>query len=178
MPEPQPAQTDWFAALPSVKWERGFLRIGHAGAGGLAAPNTLSSLSLALDFGVDIVEFAVRPCLDTLVLLHDDDLSHLSGQHQLASQTAYSEIRRLDAGQGECIPTFLEALELVKGRALLNIDLKGTGYEEDVVEALNTNGLLGETLGSRLEPASLRKGRRLYPQVGTSLSYPSDRAKA
>jgi glycerophosphoryl diester phosphodiesterase len=66
-------------------WSRRCLRIGHAGAAAHAPPNTLKSLALALDLGVDMVEFDVRACRDALVLLHDDDLSHFPGGQGLAS---------------------------------------------------------------------------------------------
>lgn len=42
----------------------GCLCIGHAGAGASALPNTLKSLELVLDLGVDMVEFDVRPGRD------------------------------------------------------------------------------------------------------------------
>lgn len=78
---------------PTEPWPKSFLRIGHAGAGAYAPPNTLKSLALALDLGVDTVEFDVRPCRDALVLLHDDDLSHFDGARGLASQRSYADLR-------------------------------------------------------------------------------------
>ena len=40
---------------------------------------------------------------------------------------ALDEVRRLDAGKGECIPTLEEAIQAVRGRAVLQIELKGEG---------------------------------------------------
>jgi glycerophosphoryl diester phosphodiesterase len=46
---------------PAGIWQKDFYRIGHSGASGYAQANTLESLSLALEMGVDMVEFDVRP---------------------------------------------------------------------------------------------------------------------
>jgi len=62
---------------PGGAWGKTFLRIGHGGAAGHAPANTLRSLGLALQMGVDMVEFDVRPCRDALVLLHDDKLTQV-----------------------------------------------------------------------------------------------------
>lgn len=154
---------------------KGFLRIGHAGAGAYAPPNTLKSLALALDLGVDMVEFDVRPCRDALVLLHDDDLSHFDGARGLASQHSYADLRTIDIGEGERIPTLTEAIGLIKGRALMVVDLKAAGYEADVLAVLHSQDVLADVLISSLIPSSLRKVRRLAPEVKTSISYPEDR---
>ncbi len=162
-------------SLPSASWNKEFLRIGHAGAGALAPPNTLKSLALAIDLGVDMVEFDVRPCRDALILLHDPDLSHLGGKG-LASETSYAEICTLDAGGGERIPTLAQALDLIGSRALMCVDLKGPGYESPVIETLRAKGVLGNILISSLDPGNLREIRRLDAAVRTSISYPEDRS--
>lgn len=160
------------------RWLQPLLRIGHAGAGALAPPNTLKSLALALDLGVDMLEFDVRPCRDNLVLLHDDDLAHFDRPGVLASRCAYQELRSLDAGEGEHIPTLSEALDLAGGRSLLNIDLKAFGCEAGVLDLLGENRLLPDSMISSLIPASLRRVKRIAPAIKTSLSYPEDRANA
>jgi glycerophosphoryl diester phosphodiesterase len=46
--------------------------VGHRGARALAAENTLASLSKALEFGVDELEFDLRVTKDNVVILHHD----------------------------------------------------------------------------------------------------------
>ncbi|MFA4837548.1 MAG: glycerophosphodiester phosphodiesterase, partial [Dehalococcoidia bacterium] len=77
-----------------------------------------------------------------------------------------------DAGEGETIPTLEEAACLIKGRAQINIDLKEAGYEDEVLEVLSKHGILGDVLISSVIPASLRKLKRLAPEVAVGLSYP------
>ena len=162
---------------PGDAWDRPFLRIGHGGASAHAPANTLRSLALALELGVDVVEFDVRPCRDALVLLHDDALAHF-GATGLASERTLAELRQLTTGPDRRIATLAEALDLLKGRALLNVDLKATGYEEAVVELVRARGMGGDALYSSLYPLSLRRVRQVDPQARTGLSYPEDRANA
>src|SRR5512143_1556225 len=130
-PTSQHSEPTW---LPSEAWNKPFLRIGHGGASGHAPANTLRSLALALEMGVDMVEFDVRPCRDALVLLHDDNLAQFDGARGLASESTLADLRSLVTDPDRKIPTLSEALDLVRGRALINVDLKATGYEDAVVE--------------------------------------------
>ena len=159
-------------------WNRPFLRIGHGGAGGRAPANTLPSLTLALQAGADVVEFDVRPCRDDLVLLHDDSLAKFGAHQALAGASTLAELRRLDTEPGYFIPTLAQALDLLKGRALINIDLKAAGYEQAVLDQVAARGMAGDTLYSSLYPASLRRIRQLDPLAVTGLSFPEDRGNA
>jgi len=165
------------ASLADDAWNRPFLRIGHGGAAGHARANSLRSLTLALEMGVDVVEFDVRPCRDALVLMHDDNLAQFGVQNLLSASTL-AELRGLDTGTDSPIPTLAEALDLVKGRALLNVDIKAAGYEDAVLEMVCAKGTLGDVLFSSLIPASLRRLRQLDPGARTGLSYPEDRGNA
>ena len=118
------------------------LRVGHGGAAGHARPNSLRSLHLALEMGVDMVEFDVRPCRDGLVLLHDDSLAAF-GHAGLASQTRLDELRALPGVPDGPVATLEQALDLLQGQVRINVDVKDAGYEASVVEAVAARGLLG-----------------------------------
>jgi len=76
------------------------------------------------------------------------------------------------------IPTFGEALDLLQGRALINVDLKAAGYERSVIEILRSMNMLGDVLISSLIPGSLIVVRHASSSVKTGLSYPEDRGDA
>ncbi len=99
--------------------------IGHRGARGLAPENTLAGIETALRLGVDGIEFDVQRHPDgALFLLHDLTLERTTNGKGVATQQAFSQLRALDAGQGERIPTLDETLDLIDRRALVNIELK------------------------------------------------------
>ncbi len=105
-----------------------FLRIGHRGASGHEPENTLRSIRRALELGANGIEIDVRLSLDgELVVFHDSRLRRITGTSGTIAGRTLAELRQLDAGGGEKIPTLREVFELVAGRAWLNIELKARG---------------------------------------------------
>jgi len=177
--EPSPTRLSTAAAGNSSQaWNKPFLKIGHGGASGHASANTLHSLTLALEMGVDVVEFDVRPCRDALVLLHDDNLAKFHNPKGLASQSTLAELRALNTDPNHQIATLTEALDLLKGRSLINIDLKAAGYESAVLAVVRTTGLSSAVIYSSVIPSSLSRIRQEEPGALIGLSYPEDRGDA
>src|SRR5579859_2918359 len=161
---------------PTSGWAKNFLSIGHSGAGQHAIPNTRTSLLMALQFNVDMIEIDVRPCKDSLVLLHANDLAYISPTAQgLASQVPLVQLSEIDLGEGEGILTLTEALELIKGRALINLDLKVRGCEAEVLRVVAHHKLMGDVLFSSVNTDSLQCVRQLAPAAITGLSFPEDK---
>jgi len=158
-------------------WKKPFLKFGHGGAAGLAPANTLESLEMALAMGVDVVEFDVRPCADALVLLHDDSLKKFNSS-KLASQCTLNELRSMDFNKVRKIATLNDALNLLKGRCLINIDLKADGYEAAVHDLVAKRGLAADVIYSSVIASSLRHMRELSVGAMIGLSYPEDRGDA
>lgn len=101
--------------------------IGHRGAAGYEPENTLRSIRRALEFGVHGIEIDVQLVDGELVVFHDAKLERTTNGTGYLSRQTFASLRELDAGHGERIPTLLEVCELVRGRAFLNIELKGPG---------------------------------------------------
>jgi glycerophosphoryl diester phosphodiesterase len=99
--------------------------IGHRGAAGHAPENTLLSIDTALRLGAQAVEIDVqRHPSGELLLLHDLTLERTTSGRGLMSAMSLPALRQLDAGQGQQIPTLEEALDLVEGKAILDLELK------------------------------------------------------
>jgi glycerophosphoryl diester phosphodiesterase len=108
-----------------------FLVIGHRGARGHAPENTLLGLDTGIRLGASWLEFDVQlhPS-GAVLLLHDATLERTTDGRGRLLDCSFEQLRRLDAGHGQQIPTLEEALELVARRAGLNVELKsadGTG---------------------------------------------------
>ena len=114
-----------------MKGAERFLRIGHRGAAALEPENTARSIRRALDLGVDMVEVDVRVCADRhLVVAHDDELVSVAGERFRVSALDLAALQRFDMGKGEHLLTVREALDAIKGRALVNLDLKVEGQAQ------------------------------------------------
>jgi glycerophosphoryl diester phosphodiesterase len=160
----------------AAEWNKPFLRIGHGGASAHAPANSLRSIELAVAMGVDVVEFDVRPCRDGLVLIHDESFAGPDGASRLVADCDLADLPV--PSSGDRIAALSEALDLVKGRALLNLDLKAAGCEGPVLDSLREKGMLGATLISSLMSASLRQIRAIEPRALTGYSYPEDKGGA
>lgn len=102
--------------------------IGHRGASGYEPENTLRSFAKAIELGVDMIEFDVHVCASgELVVIHDDTVDATTNGTGSVAEKTLSELRALDAGSGESIPTLREVLELVNRRVKVDIELKGLG---------------------------------------------------
>lgn len=99
--------------------------VGHRGACGYAPENTLKSFSKALELGCLRVELDVHVSADGVpVVIHDSTLDRTTdGRGPVRNQTL-RDLKRLDAGEGEQIPTLLEVMELCREKAELQIELK------------------------------------------------------
>ena len=115
--------------------------IGHRGAAGLEPENTLRSVRRAIELGVDRVEIDVRVSKDgRLVIMHDETVDRTTNGHGYVSELTFDELRSLDAGMGEKIPTLEEILRFTMGKAKLEIELKVPEATEptiQLVEELN-----------------------------------------
>ena len=115
--------------------------VGHRGAAGLEPENTLRSFRRACELGVDRVETDVRLTRDGhLVCIHDPTVDRTTDGSGAVAEMTLEEVRRLDAGMGERVPLLEEAIEAVRGRAVLQIELKGEGTPAATVRALETAG--------------------------------------
>ena len=152
--------------------------VAHRGASAYAPEHTLAAYKLALEMGADYVEQDLAVTKDgVLICLHDASLERTTNVEQVFPDRAVSislegktrrawvandftlaEIKQLDAGSwfdqkftGERVPTFDEAVALVRGKAGLFPELKtpeiyegrSIDFERLVADALDKHGLRG-----------------------------------
>jgi glycerophosphoryl diester phosphodiesterase len=104
---------------------RDFRIFAHRGASGTEPENTLRSFRRALELGAEWVELDVHRADESLIVFHDDHLDRRTDGTGLVADRSLSYIRSLDAGDGEKIPLLGEVMELLAGRAGVNVELKG-----------------------------------------------------
>ncbi|MGK0254372.1 MAG: glycerophosphoryl diester phosphodiesterase [Mariniflexile sp.] len=102
------------------------LKIGHRGAKGHLAENTLESIKKALNLGADGIEIDVHRCASgELVVFHDFTLDRMTNVSGEVSKHTLKQIRQAEV-KGHCqIPTLSEVLTFVNNKCLINIELKG-----------------------------------------------------
>jgi glycerophosphoryl diester phosphodiesterase len=122
------------------------LVIAHRGASSHLPENTIAAFEAALAVGADGIECDTRLSADGVpVVIHDASVKRTtSARGQVKTQTL-DQLRKLDAGGGERIPSLAETAELCRRRALLCIEFKeaGTvGPALEVLKGLDAGGLI------------------------------------
>lgn len=108
--------------------------------------NSLEAIKSCIDMGVDIVEIDVQKTSDgVLVLCHDITVNRTTDGMGFISNMTYDEIKRLYLREGKGgpgakvtkykMPTLAAALELTKGKIMINLD-KATGYKDEIYDML------------------------------------------
>ena len=88
------------------------LVVAHRGSTQTAPENTLAALDWAVRAGADIVELDVRRTVDGhLIVIHDKRVNRTTDGRGYVHKMTLAEIRTLDAGGGEQIPTLAEVLD-------------------------------------------------------------------
>ncbi len=104
------------------------LKIGHRGAAGYEPENTLLSFKKALELNVDLVELDVQICKSgELMVIHDLKVDRTTNGTGYVCEKTFDELRPLDAGKNQAIPTLQEVLELIDKKVRVNIEIKNKG---------------------------------------------------
>ncbi|AMD01082.1 glycerophosphodiester phosphodiesterase family protein [Halomonas chromatireducens] len=140
--------------------------IAHRGSSMAAPENTLAAVEQAIVDRADYVEIDVRLSADgEVVVYHDRSLQRLAGDPRNVRDLTLDELQAFDVGSwfgdafvGEHIPTLDEALETVRGRSALMIDMKpDPGGElalvEAVLESIRREAMAREQCLDMLSPA-------------------------
>ncbi len=152
--------------------DRKVLRIGHRGACGHAPENTLASIEKAISFGCDLTELDVQRTADgSLILLHDERVDRTTNGQGVVADLNLEEVRRLDAGGGQRIPTLEEALKAARGRIGLILELKAEGLAYDVSGIVRASGFPGEIFYASFLHDELQHVRRADPDAKTLVLF-------
>jgi glycerophosphoryl diester phosphodiesterase len=94
---------------------REVLAIAHRGGPEYAPESTLKAFRNAIEQGADALEFDVQMTKDgALVVIHDETVDRTTDGSGAVREMALDDIRALDAGDGETVPTFEEVIAVGK----------------------------------------------------------------
>jgi glycerophosphoryl diester phosphodiesterase len=163
--------------------EAGMRIIAHRGFSGRAPENTLAAIREAIDIGADMAEIDVTLSSDgEIVVVHDETLQRTTNGSGPVSEHTLRELKELDAGSwfsprfaAETIPTLEEVLTAVKGRILLNIEIKSEAVEggiaAKVVATVRRFEMTDQVVISSFAPTALEQVRGLSPDLVTAVLY-------
>ncbi len=148
---------------------RPLLCIAHRGASYHQPENTLPAIRKALELGARAIEIDVWAIGGEVFVFHDRRLERLTASRGLLADCTIAEVRALRIRGQEPLPTLQEVLELVQGKALLNIELKGPETAAPVAgvlrHALAGGWKSGDLLVSSFRHGELHRFAALLPEV-------------
>jgi len=145
--------------------------IAHRGASHAAPENTLAAFHLAVEQGSDWLEFDVWKSRDgALVVIHDETVDRTTNGTGAVRDLTLEQLRALDAGQGQKIPTAGEVIALAKSAGVLVLpEAKGSardaGIEQALLEQLAAADYLERAVIQSFDAASLLRFRQLDPNA-------------
>ncbi len=119
--------------------QNSILNIGHRGAKGHVAENTIASIKKAIELGADGIEIDVFRCLTgEIVVFHDKTLDMLSNGTGYIEEKSLSELKELNILESSySIPTLEEVIKSIGKEVFLNIELKGSNTSKGSLETVN-----------------------------------------
>jgi glycerophosphoryl diester phosphodiesterase len=145
------------------------LLIAHRGAAAEAPENTLAAFARALALGVDGIELDVQVTRDGVpVVFHDPTLARLTGRRRALAALVLADLRAVRIG-GQRVPTLAEVLALVRGRAMVQIELKAAAALVPVVRAVRRARASRHVILASFDAAVLVAARALAPGISRML---------
>jgi glycerophosphoryl diester phosphodiesterase len=106
-----------------------------------------------------------------IVIIHDEEVDRTTDGHGFIKDHSYADLRRLNAGQGEHIPTLDEYFDLVEGLPIVtNLEMKNSifryeGMEEAIIKKICNRGLEKRIIFSSFNHFSILKCKKLIPEI-------------
>lgn len=151
----------------------------HRGASTSAPENTMPAMEAAVDQMADFAELDVQETRDgVLVLFHDSTLERIDGTRRTIRSLSWDELQQVDAGgwyseqySGTRIPKLEDVIEYVRGRMMLNIEIKYAGASSDlpekVVDCIRENDFVEQCVVTSTSLSYLKRVKAADPDIYT-----------
>jgi glycerophosphoryl diester phosphodiesterase len=146
------------------------LVIAHRGASAEKPENTLAAFRRALALGADGIELDVQVTRDGVpVVFHDITLRRLTGQPGRLTAKTWAGLKKLRVHGTARIPRLADVLALVRGRAIVQIELKRGAMVAPVVRAIQQAKAARWVNLASFEPNLVWTAARLAPVIPRTL---------
>ncbi|MEP7086962.1 MAG: glycerophosphodiester phosphodiesterase [Gemmatimonadota bacterium] len=144
--------------------------IGHRGAPRERPENTLPSFLRALELQADGIELDVHCTRDRIVVVHHDEIPRATPPSgQLAGTRidalTFDELQGFSVRGLALISTLEEALAVIKGRADVFVELKGSAIEREVVDVIRASIAPARCAIHSFDHAQVARARAIAPEL-------------
>lgn len=151
--------------------------VSHRGDWRYAPENSLLAIQHCIDMGVDVIELDFRLTKDGhLVAMHDPTVDRTTNGSGKVSELTLAEIKgfRLKNAAGvrhsrQQVPTLEEVMELVKGKAMVNLDKTESKWVAEAYQTLKKTGTVDHAIFKGND--DLKTMRQKYGPLMDSIIY-------
>lgn len=152
----------------------GFMRgrtpqiIAHRGGAADEPENTLAAFRNAVRLRADWSELDVALSRDGQVMvIHDDTVDRTTNGHGRVEDMSFADLRRLDAGRGERVPTLTESLAVPGARYVVELkrSSRPDALADATVRAIHDAGMQGRVVVASFERDLLQRVHALDPSL-------------
>lgn len=142
------------------------LIIAHRGASSITTENTLKSFQKAIELEADYIEFDVHLSKDgEMVINHDAYITQRNGKTSYIKDMTLKELKTIDLGDGENIPTLNELIEIAKGKIGLLCEVKAQNLSRYLFKLLKQENLIERSIISSFSFNELVVLQKLEPSL-------------
>jgi glycerophosphoryl diester phosphodiesterase len=139
--------------------------IGHRGCDSAGQENTVQAFLKAVELGAEWVEMDIRKTRDgVLIVWHDIDVAGLR-----VRGTLWEELKERAESEEMILETLEEVLQALEGKLKLDVELKESGYESEVVDLVLKYFTPAEFLVKSFLDESVMVVKSGYPAVKAGL---------
>lgn len=107
-----------------------------------------------------------------MVINHDSNTFTTTGYNGLIKEMTLKELKQLEFGEGERIPTLAELITIAKDKIGLIFDIKTSGLNEILVEILRNENLTNQSIVSSFSFKELAKIKGIDNNIKLGLLLP------
>ena len=144
--------------------------IGHRGSRDEYPENTILGIKKAIENKVDGVEIDIHLTKDNqLAVIHDDSVDRTTNGNGKIEDLTLEQIKKLDAGNGEKVPTLQEVIDVIKqSNVELFIEIKCQDAEEKVANAIEKNQIFELVIVKSFDHRVIKKVKAINSKIKTA----------
>lgn len=114
----------------------------------------------------DYIEFDLQKTLNNeIIISHDANLLRTADKPKSLRDMSIEEIKKIDIGEGERIPTLHELMVTTKGKIKLQPEIIAPGIVDDLINILREEDLINTSIISSFDIAELLKVKKIEPRL-------------
>ena len=144
--------------------------IAHRGASQERPENTLSAFERAVEIGVDAIEMDLLQTRDKRLVVRHDDLIEKDGTRYYIRDLTFDELKTIDVGKGERIPSLESVVETIRNRCPLILELKSEGLVNLLTGFLQKKKWDQQIHVTSFLPLEISQCAKAFPEIERSIT--------